>query len=252
MEVAVSRDIRTAFTRLTQGADAPGSPDFYRSSTRSASRGSFGVKVCASCISGSASWLHSCGPLSRPRYSWNQGSTPDDGVTCGGRRRERRSAPPRVPRPGHGRERGDTPGRLRGVAGEREGLAAAAAEIELATRAARARLLHPRGAAERIEGRRVRPDIGERMLAHVPEFKAGNRLGRVAGQHLARRRHVERAPAPAADARLGIAGIVVRHHRVDDDAAVVTRAQVLHRRRGPLDLLAASASVRRGSSSAQP
>ena len=77
------------------------------------------------------------------------------------------------------------------------------------------------------------------MLAHVPEFKAGNRLGRVAGQHLARRRHVERAPAPAADAGLGIAGIVVRHHRVDDDAPVVARAQVLHRRRGTLDLLAA-------------
>src|SRR5215831_10689320 len=38
-----------------------------------------------------------------------------------------------------------------GVTGEREGLAAAAAEIELATRAARARLLHPRAAAEGIE-----------------------------------------------------------------------------------------------------
>src|SRR5260370_445054 len=126
-----------------------------------------------------------------------------------------------------------------GVAGERKGLAAAAAEIELSTRAARARLLHPRRAAEGIEGRRVRPDIGERMLAHVPEFKAGNRLGRMAGQHLARWRHVERAPAPAADAGLGIAGIVVRHHRVDDDAAVVARAQVLHRRHGTLDLLAA-------------
>src|SRR5262249_40995498 len=61
-----------------------------------------------------------------------------------------------------------------GVAGEREGLAAAAAEIELSPRAARARLLHPCGAAEGIEGRRVCPDIGERMLAHVPEFKAGN------------------------------------------------------------------------------
>src|SRR6516225_12432607 len=64
-----------------------------------------------------------------------------------------------------------------GVAGQREGLTAAAAEIELATRAARARFLHPRAAAEGIEGRRVRPDIGERMLAHVPEFKTRNRLG---------------------------------------------------------------------------
>src|SRR5207244_4177048 len=119
---------------------------------------------------------------------------------------------------------------------------AAAAEIKLAPRAARARLLHPCAAAERVEGRRVRPDIGERTLAHVPEFKAGNRLGGVAGQHLARRRHVERAPTPAADAGLWIAGIVVGHHGVDDDAAVVSRAQFLHRRRGTLDLLAASLS----------
>src|SRR5262249_5638129 len=72
--------------------------------------------------------------------------------------------------PRHGREFGD-PGMAGsevthgvgcfGVAGEREGLAAAAAEIEFAPRAARARLLHPCAAAESIEGRRVRPDIGE-------------------------------------------------------------------------------------------
>src|SRR5215472_9001663 len=126
-----------------------------------------------------------------------------------------------------------------GVAGEREGLAAAAAEIELAPRAARARLLHPCAAAEGVEGRRVRPDVGERVLAHIPEFKAGDRFGGVAGQYLARRRHIERAPTPAADARLWIAGIVVGHHGVDDDAAVVARTQFLHRRRGMLDLLAA-------------
>src|SRR6266540_4756841 len=86
-----------------------------------------------------------------------------------------------------------------GVTGEREGLAAAAAKIQLATRAACARLLHPCAAAESIEGRGICPDVGERMLAHVPEFKAGNRLGGVTGQHLARGRHVERASAPAPD-----------------------------------------------------
>src|SRR6476619_4433364 len=111
-----------------------------------------------------------------------------------------------------------------GVAGKREGLAAAAAEIQLATRAACAWLLHPCGATEGVEGRRVRPDIGERMVSHVPELKSGNRLGGVAGQHLACRRHVERAPAPTADAWLWIAGIVVRNHRIDHDAAVVTSA----------------------------
>jgi hypothetical protein len=55
-----------------------------------------------------------------------------------------------------------------GVAGEREGLAAAAAEIQLSTRAACARLLHPCGAAEGVEGRGIRPDVRERTLAHVP------------------------------------------------------------------------------------
>ena len=51
-----------------------------------------------------------------------------------------------------------------GIAGEGEGLAAAAAEIELAARAACARLLHPCGAAEGIESWGIRPDICERML----------------------------------------------------------------------------------------
>jgi hypothetical protein len=78
-----------------------------------------------------------------------------------------------------------------GIAGEGEGLAAAAAEIELAAGAACAWLLHPCGAAEGIEGRGVCPDVGERMLAHVPEFEAGQRLGGVTGQHFARGRHVE-------------------------------------------------------------
>src|SRR5262245_33931672 len=111
-----------------------------------------------------------------------------------------------------------------GIAGKREGLTAAAAEIDLATRATGAWLLHPGGTAKSVESRRVRPNIGKRSLAHVPEFEAGNRLGGMTGQHLARRRDIERAPAPAADARLRIAGVVVGHDRVDDDAAVVAGA----------------------------
>jgi hypothetical protein len=50
------------------------------------------------------------------------------------------------------------------IAGERECLTAAAAEIELAARAGCARLLHPGGAAEGVEGGGVRPEIGERSL----------------------------------------------------------------------------------------
>jgi hypothetical protein len=56
-----------------------------------------------------------------------------------------------------------------GVSGECESLTAATPEIDVTTWTARARLLHPRGAVESIEGRRVRPDISERMLAHVHE-----------------------------------------------------------------------------------
>jgi len=47
----------------------------------------------------------------------------------------------------------------------------------------------------------------------------------MARQHFAGGRHVERAPAPAADARLWQPRVIVRHHGVDDDLAVVTLAQ---------------------------
>src|SRR5208282_181955 len=93
------------------------------------------------------------------------------------------------------REMADRVGRA-GVAGERESLAAAAAEVDVAPRAASARLLHPGGAAEGIKGRRIFPDIVERMLPYRPEFETGYGLRCVARQHLARGRHVERAPPP--------------------------------------------------------
>src|SRR5262245_14409350 len=100
-----------------------------------------------------------------------------------------------------GRQMADRIGR-RGIAQEGKGLTTAAAEILLPPRAARAWLLHPAGAAKSIESRRVLPDIGKRSLAHRPEFEARNALRRVAGQHLAGWRDIERATAPAADARL--------------------------------------------------
>src|SRR3984957_19792890 len=65
------------------------------------------------------------------------------------------------------------------VAGQRKGLAAAAAEIDVAAGAALARFFHPRRAAEGIESRRILPDIGERMLSHRPEFETWDRLGGV-------------------------------------------------------------------------
>src|SRR5690348_8580129 len=50
------------------------------------------------------------------------------------------------------------------IARERKGLAAAAAEIDLAEFAAFARLLHPGGAAIAVEGVGVLPDPGDRMI----------------------------------------------------------------------------------------
>src|ERR1051325_10008462 len=114
-----------------------------------------------------------------------------------------------------------------GVAGEREGLAAAAAEILLTARAACARLLPPAGAAEGVERRRVGPDVGERMVLHVPEFQTRNRLRRMTWQHLAGRRDVERAPAPDADTWFWKTRVVIGHHGVDDDLAVMARSQLL-------------------------
>ena len=65
------------------------------------------------------------------------------------------------------REMADRVGRAR-IARQRESLAAAAAEIDFAPCAACARLLHPGGSAEGVEGRRLRPNIGERVLARRP------------------------------------------------------------------------------------
>src|SRR5262249_50759540 len=111
-----------------------------------------------------------------------------------------------------------------GVAGEREGLAAAAAEILSAPRARRARLLHPVGTAEGAERGRGIPDVGERMIAYRPELEARDALCGVARQDAPGRRHVERSPAPVAHARLGIFGVIVGHDRVDDDAPAVAFA----------------------------
>src|SRR5882672_8752449 len=73
-----------------------------------------------------------------------------------------------------------------GVAGQREGLAAAAAEIGFAEFAGLARLGHPPGAAIAVESFRVLPDPGDRVVrAHRFEFQPGDALGGVARQHLA-------------------------------------------------------------------
>src|SRR5580704_3320009 len=75
-----------------------------------------------------------------------------------------------------------------GVAYECQRLAAAAAPVDLAPVARAAGLLHPFRAAEGLEGRIVTPDLGQRVLAHVPELEARNRFRCMAGQSLARGR----------------------------------------------------------------
>src|SRR3954452_461686 len=115
-----------------------------------------------------------------------------------------------------------------GVTGQRKGLAAAAAEIDLAEFATLARLLHPAGAAIAVEGLRVLPDPGDRMVgAHRFEVEPGDALGGVAGQHLAGRRNVEELPAPAAHALLRPQRVIVRYHVIDRERALEPLARLL-------------------------
>src|SRR3954468_8858515 len=86
----------------------------------------------------------------------------------------------------HRRQRAGRVG-IAGVAGQRKGLAAAAAEIDFLEFAALARLGHPPRAAIAVERLGILPDPGDRMIrAHGFEFESGDALRRVAGQHLAR------------------------------------------------------------------
>src|SRR6266481_493880 len=67
---------------------------------------------------------------------------------------------------------------IAGIAGQREGLAATAAEIDFLELAALARLRHPAGAAIAVEGFGILPDPGHRMIgAHGLEFEPGDGLG---------------------------------------------------------------------------
>src|SRR6185436_14139787 len=102
----------------------------------------------------------------------------------------------------HRRQRAGRIG-IAGIAGQRKGLAAAAAEVDFPELAALARLLHPAGAAIAVERLGILPDPGDRMVrTHGFEFELRDAFGGVAGQDLARRRDVEELPAPAAHALL--------------------------------------------------
>src|SRR5271156_4210 len=77
-----------------------------------------------------------------------------------------------------------------GVAGQREGLAAATAPVDLAPLARAAGLGHPRGAAETRESRGLVPDLREARLGDGRKAQTRQGLRRMARQHFACRRDV--------------------------------------------------------------
>src|SRR5882724_2874825 len=85
----------------------------------------------------------------------------------------------------HRRQRAGRVG-IAGIAGQREGLAAAAAKVDFPEFAALARLLHPAGAAIAVEGLGILPDPGDRMVGpDRQEFEPGDGLGRMTRQDIA-------------------------------------------------------------------
>src|SRR6478752_4288773 len=90
-----------------------------------------------------------------------------------------------------------------GVAGEREGLATTAAEVDFATVATAARVRHPFVATELLEQWRLRPDPLKRVLAHVGAGQAEparQLVRRWARQRFAVGYHGELAAGPAVHA----------------------------------------------------
>ena len=156
-------------------------------------------------------------------FSLNERQRIAPGVGFGLRRGHRRDPRMigRLPAGGVGRGR---------VSGERQRLAAAAAPVDRAPLAGAAGLAHPFRSAKSPEGRIIAPDLGKRAVAHVPEFEARDRLGRVARQRLAGRRDVDRDPSPAARAGFWIARVIVGHDHVDDERPLEPLARLLDQR----------------------
>src|SRR5258708_36456506 len=82
------------------------------------------------------------------------------------------------------------------IAGECEGLAAAAAGIDVAASAALARLRQEARAAEGVEGGVGFPDVPQRMVFYRAEIDAPERVCRVSRQNTSRPRHTGRAAEP--------------------------------------------------------
>lgn len=97
-----------------------------------------------------------------------------------------------------------------GIAGQHEGLAAAAAVVLFLVFAGAAGFRQPGGAAKAVEQVGLVPDGGQILLADIGEFEAGQHARRVAGQGEAVGRHREKDFAPAVHAFLRAAFLVIR------------------------------------------
>src|SRR5438477_13082424 len=91
-----------------------------------------------------------------------------------------------------------------GVAGQEEGLAAAAAEIELAPLTASTGLGHPVRAAEALEHRGAEPDVLQRGIPDARKCKARDLARGLAGQDRAVGRDGQEDTPPAVQARLRV------------------------------------------------
>src|SRR5579862_3233437 len=124
------------------------------------------------------------------------------------------------------------------VTRQRKGLTAAATEIDFAELATLAGFGHPAGTAIAVEGFRVLPDPGDRVIgAHGQEFEPGDAFGGMARQDFARGRDVEELPSPAAHGLLRPQRVIVGHDVVNRENALQPRLCFLDNAARLLDLL---------------
>src|SRR5262249_18370863 len=107
------------------------------------------------------------------------------------------------------------------ISRKHEGLAAAPAEVVITPGTGSARLPHPVCPAEFQKCRRAMPDAFKRVLAHIPEFEAGDNLGGMTRKHPTRGGYIERASAPPADTGLGKTRVIIGNHRINNDLSTM-------------------------------
>src|SRR4051812_35669160 len=129
--------------------------------------------------------------------------------------------------------------RIRRVAGEQVGLAAASAEISGLLRTAATRLLHPCFAAEVIEARRVEPDPLDACISYAGKFEVRQHARGVTRKGGAVRRNTEEDRTQAVHARLRPALEVVGHDEIDLHAVAGSLPKAPRRLLGALQLFAA-------------